>query len=464
MLRLTFFCFVVSGLAAAQDLPAAESLTLEAAPTLRCSLQVPVGHRVDVAVPLILRVVGVAAADTKATPARAIEELLAKSGFAVATLEAPAASIDLAALFARLRRELRIDQGGIHALVEDASGTDLVRRHREQFQTLTLFHKGDASAVDLPRLPRRRCQALRQATPRELVDFFMRLHGERALRGDAGAVAAALDDFHDAAANGDEARYFARLPANAVFLGTDGGERWTGSEFRTAMQRYFERESAWTYVPVQRHIDVDAEGRFALFDELLDNAAYGECRGSGVLVRRDGRWVLRQYNLSVPLPNELARSVAARIRAFERGAIAATTIVVVRHAEKADASRDPQLSPSGTARAAALDRALGDLKISAVYATEYQRTQATVAPLCAARGLELQQVSARETQALAAKLRNEHAGSCVVVCGHSNTVPALLKALGAASVPTISDDDYDHLFILRVGPEGSEVLSLRYGP
>ena len=91
------------------------------------------------------------------------------------------------------------------------------------------------------------------------------------------------------------------------------------------------------------------------------------------------RWVLRQYHLTIPVPNDLAPGIARQIRAFQAGepAPAAATIVFVRHAEKADQSKDPELSAEGVARAEELARVLRDLPITAVYHTEFRRTAAT---------------------------------------------------------------------------------------
>ena len=58
------------------------------------------------------------------------------------------------------------------------------------------------------------------------------------------------------------------------------------------------------------------DGRSAWFDERLDNASYGECRGSGVLQLRDGAWLVEQYNLTIPVPNEIAMEVVDRIRSL----------------------------------------------------------------------------------------------------------------------------------------------------
>ena len=127
-------------------------------------------------------------------------------------------------------------------------------------------------------------------------------------------IEAVLDRFHAAAASADEARYLAQLSPDAVFLGTDGGERWAGETYRAFIHSYFSRGIGWTYVPSQRTVDVAADGRTAWFDEQLDNESYGVCRGTGVLQRRDGEWRIEQYSLSIPLPNELAGEIVARIR------------------------------------------------------------------------------------------------------------------------------------------------------
>lgn len=127
-----------------------------------------------------------------------------------------------------------------------------------------------------------------------------------------------LDAFHDAAAKADFDRYFAQQTADAVFLGTDASERWQGKQFREFCRPYFEQGRGWTYRPRARRVALGPGERTAWFDELLDNDSYGECRGSGVLVRTDsGDWKIAQYNLSIPIPNDLAKEFVARIRAHK---------------------------------------------------------------------------------------------------------------------------------------------------
>ena len=128
------------------------------------------------------------------------------------------------------------------------------------------------------------------------------------------AIASVVDAFHTAASRADEAAYFALLAPNAVFLGTDATERWDKEAFRAFAHPYFSQGKGWTFTPRNRHIDLSRDGKVAWFDELLDSATYGECRGSGALEKLDGGWKITQYNLSIPMPNGLAKDLVARIR------------------------------------------------------------------------------------------------------------------------------------------------------
>ncbi|MHC4415793.1 MAG: nuclear transport factor 2 family protein [Planctomycetota bacterium] len=139
------------------------------------------------------------------------------------------------------------------------------------------------------------------------------------LPGPAEAVATVLDDLHDAASKADGERYFGLFAPNAVFLGTDATERWTLAMFREYASRRFEQGSGWTYHVRQRRVSVSGDGNTAWFDESLHNEKYGTCRGTGVLVRRKGAWKVAQYNLTIPIPNEIALDVVRMIREATEG-------------------------------------------------------------------------------------------------------------------------------------------------
>ena len=119
-------------------------------------------------------------------------------------------------------------------------------------------------------------------------------------------------------------------------------------------------------------------------------------------------------------------------------------VLVVRHAEKVDNSTDPVLSAAGTARAEALAEALADAKVEHVIVSQRQRTRLTAAPLMQARGLPAgggrvrQRHEAPTWRNVAAAVRRQ-SGKVVLVVGHSNTVPALVHALGGRQMPDLCE-------------------------
>ncbi len=128
-------------------------------------------------------------------------------------------------------------------------------------------------------------------------------------------VAAVLNDWHNAAAVADEARYFGHFTPDGVFMGTDATERWTATEFRAWAKPHFKGKTAWAFTPHHRFIFFSPDGAIAWFDEMLDTPNMGPCRGSGVLQRIGGVWKIAQYNLSVPIPNALVKDVVKQIAA-----------------------------------------------------------------------------------------------------------------------------------------------------
>ena len=129
-------------------------------------------------------------------------------------------------------------------------------------------------------------------------------------------IASQLDRFHQAAANAEFDTYFNMFSKDGVFIGTDAKERWSVDDFKSYVKPYFDQGKGWRYIPRDRTIVV--HGDVAWFDELLDNDAYGECRGSGVLLKEGGEWKVAQYNLHFPVPNDLAKPVTKMIRESQK--------------------------------------------------------------------------------------------------------------------------------------------------
>lgn len=113
-----------------------------------------------------------------------------------------------------------------------------------------------------------------------------------------------MDNWHHAAAVADENVFFGAIDTTGVYLGTDPGERWTKKAFMDWGMKYFTtRDTAWAFTPYNRIWDFSENGKTAWFDELL-KTHMGICRGSGVLIKVDTVWKIKQYNLAVAVPNE----------------------------------------------------------------------------------------------------------------------------------------------------------------
>ena len=132
-------------------------------------------------------------------------------------------------------------------------------------------------------------------------------------------------------------------------------------------------------------------------------------------------------------------------------------IVLVRHAEKVDDSKDAELSDQGRARSAALARALRDAGITVIYSSDFRRTRNTAQPLADALKLQTTVMSAEPADVIAA-IRRHGDNDVVLVVGHSNTIPDILEGLGCADHVSIGDPDYDNLFIVMPRPSGRPLL------
>jgi hypothetical protein len=142
------------------------------------------------------------------------------------------------------------------------------------------------------------------------------------------AVYSLLDDFHNAASNGDFDQYFSCFHPNGRFIGTDKTENWTATEFKEYSRPHFGLgKSAWTFVPLQesRKCDIfpgaDGTPAFATFDEHLVSDSFGTtCRGTGSAVwdASKERWLISQFHLSFPIPNPLAEDMCKSIGDYER--------------------------------------------------------------------------------------------------------------------------------------------------
>jgi broad specificity phosphatase PhoE len=132
-----------------------------------------------------------------------------------------------------------------------------------------------------------------------------------------------------------------------------------------------------------------------------------------------------------------------------------TTFILVRHAEKAlDGSKNPSLTEAGQLRAHKLVTLLEKTPIDAIYSTNYQRTQQTVAPLAKSKGVNIITYEASGKEAMD-KIMLEHTGHTVVICGHSNNIPAIANYLTTSDkFKDFADDEYGNLLIISISEIG----------
>jgi broad specificity phosphatase PhoE len=139
------------------------------------------------------------------------------------------------------------------------------------------------------------------------------------------------------------------------------------------------------------------------------------------------------------------------------------TVLAVRHADidLPPPHNDPPLNPAGRRRALALARLVAPAGITAIRTSEFARTQQTVGPV--AQDLGVDPEIGPSPSVLAALVRAGELGDVVLVAGHSNTIPEIVVALGAAAPAPITETEFDNLYVITVVDGGTQVVHLRYG-
>ena len=144
-----------------------------------------------------------------------------------------------------------------------------------------------------------------------------------------------------------------------------------------------------------------------------------------------------------------------------------TVVILVRHAEKGtQPPQDPPLSEEGQARANALVGVARQAGVTAIITTQFERTRKTAEPTAVELKITpevVQAGGAAHAKAVAEQVM-KHAGGTVLVVGHSNTVPAIVAALGAPQPRDLCDSEYDQVFTVVLGDGGSpRLIRSRYG-
>lgn len=159
-------------------------------------------------------------------------------------------------------------------------------------------------------------------------------------------------------------------------------------------------------------------------------------------------------------PHEISPTVTI-LRKY-RLKIWASTVVLVRHAEKAGGTNAP-LSSAGQGRANLLWGVLQDEDVSGVFVTNTARSEQTGQPTATDHDLSPTHYDATDGPALANTIRLHHAGHTVLVVAHSNTIDDIAGALGAPGLGELAETQYDRMFILARNWCGTRLTRLRFG-
>ena len=134
---------------------------------------------------------------------------------------------------------------------------------------------------------------------------------------------------------------------------------------------------------------------------------------------------------------------------------ATRTIYLIRHADKISNDTDAPLSETGFARAKCLAKTLQDAKIEQIFTSDLQRTQQTAAPLAEQLHLKPVAIPISKPTDVVAAVRASTARSVLVVW-HDQTLPGILRGLGAPEIAPITHEEYDKFFVLTLRGEGKE--------
>lgn len=146
-----------------------------------------------------------------------------------------------------------------------------------------------------------------------------------------------------------------------------------------------------------------------------------------------------------------------------------TTFILVRHAEKANNSQNTPLSQQGFIRAEALSYALRNTSVDAIYATQYDRTQQTIAEIAEEENIDFIEYNATsdsiQVRIFLENILENRRGERILIAGHSNTIPIMLNILeGTSNYTTIDENIFDNLFISpAISISNNDIYHLKYG-
>ncbi|NNF20703.1 MAG: histidine phosphatase family protein [Saprospiraceae bacterium] len=150
-------------------------------------------------------------------------------------------------------------------------------------------------------------------------------------------------------------------------------------------------------------------------------------------------------------------------KATENTSNEAFTVYLVRHAEKADSSQDPDLTPEGMTRSTDLTTVLKSANIDMIHSTDFTRTMKTAQPTSDYFKIPISKYDHKKLPALAEYIKDN--GGKHLVVGHSNSTPSMVKLLGGdPGLPINEKEEYDRIYIITRDIRGeTNSVMLKYG-
>lgn len=132
-------------------------------------------------------------------------------------------------------------------------------------------------------------------------------------------------------------------------------------------------------------------------------------------------------------------------------------VYLTRHAEKMSGP-DPELSERGLLRARNIATMLRRSGIGHIYATPFRRAHQTGEALAARLGLAVQSYDPGAQNAFARQLLA--LGGTMLVVGHTDTIPDLIRLLGGEPGMPYLETDFDRVYQLVIAGDGSVTTTL----
>lgn len=135
-------------------------------------------------------------------------------------------------------------------------------------------------------------------------------------------------------------------------------------------------------------------------------------------------------------------------------------VFIIRHAERAD-GEDPPITPAGRDRSVRWAEMLSGAGIAHVYTSTARRTAETGAIIAEALGVESEALPPNDIAPLLDLMSFDFEDERVLVVGHTETIPNILREFGAFEQIELSRDDYGRMFVVHPGDDEPLILELQ---